>query len=99
MHLAATVGTPCVAIFAARNISRVWYPHGKQHWVTYHQVNCMGCGLVVHADEQLLGAVDGKQRGFELPLDDCGDRLQIGLVQLHFPDGSFGIGVIGTSLN
>jgi ADP-heptose:LPS heptosyltransferase len=45
MHLAATVGTPCVAIFAARNIPRVWYPHGKQHRVIYHEVNCMGCGL------------------------------------------------------
>ena len=45
MHLAATVGTPCVAIFAARNIPRVWYPHGSQHRVIYHAVNCMGCGL------------------------------------------------------
>ena len=45
MHLAATVGTPCVAIFAARNIPRVWYPYGAQHRVVYHAVNCMGCGL------------------------------------------------------
>ena len=45
MHLAATVGTTCVAIFAARNIPRVWYPHGTQHRVVYHAVDCMGCGL------------------------------------------------------
>ena len=45
MHLAATVGTTCVAIFAARNIPRVWYPHGKHHRVVYHKVDCMGCGL------------------------------------------------------
>lgn len=45
MHLAATVGTPCVAIFAARNIPRVWYPHGPQHRIVYHEVECMGCGL------------------------------------------------------
>ena len=45
MHLAATVGTPCVAIFAARNIPRMWFPHGKHHRVLYHEVNCMGCGL------------------------------------------------------
>ena len=45
MHLAATVGTPCVAIFAARNIPRVWFPHGEQHRVLYHEVDCMGCGL------------------------------------------------------
>ncbi len=45
MHLAAAVGTPCVAIFSARNIPRVWYPHGRQHRVIYHAVECMGCGL------------------------------------------------------
>ncbi len=45
MHLAATVGTTCVAIFAARNIPRVWYPYGAQHRVVYHRVECMGCGL------------------------------------------------------
>ncbi len=45
MHLAAAVGTPCVAIFAARNIPRVWFPHGAQHRVIYHEVDCMGCGL------------------------------------------------------
>lgn len=45
MHLAATVGTPCVAIFAARNLPRVWFPHGEQHRVLYHPVDCMGCRL------------------------------------------------------
>jgi ADP-heptose:LPS heptosyltransferase len=45
MHLAATVGTPCVAIFAARNLPRVWFPYGPNHRVLYHPVDCMGCGL------------------------------------------------------
>ena len=45
MHLAAAVGTPCVAIFAARNLPRVWFPYGKHHRVLYHPVDCMGCGL------------------------------------------------------
>lgn len=45
MHLAAAVGTTCVAIFAARNIPRVWFPHGASHRVLYHAVDCMGCGL------------------------------------------------------
>ncbi len=45
MHLAATVEVPCVAIFAARNIPRVWYPHGPGHKVIYHKVECAGCGL------------------------------------------------------
>jgi ADP-heptose:LPS heptosyltransferase len=45
MHLAAAVQTPCVAIFAARNKPRVWFPYGKQHHVVYHQTECWGCGL------------------------------------------------------
>jgi ADP-heptose:LPS heptosyltransferase len=45
MHLAAAVQTPCVAVFAARNIPRVWFPYGKQHRVVYHKVDCAGCGL------------------------------------------------------
>lgn len=45
MHLAAAVQTPCVAIFAARNIPRVWFPYGRQHRVVYHHVECAGCGL------------------------------------------------------
>ena len=45
MHLAAAVQTPCVAIFAARNIPRVWFPYGRQHRVLYHPVDCAGCEL------------------------------------------------------
>ncbi len=45
MHLAASVGTPVVAVFAARNIPRVWFPLGEQNEVVYHRVECWGCGL------------------------------------------------------
>ena len=45
MHLAAAVETPCVAIFAARNIPRQWFPYGEGHRILYHAVDCMGCGL------------------------------------------------------
>jgi heptosyltransferase III len=45
MHLAAAVQTPCVAIFAARNKPRVWFPYGERHQVVYHRVDCWGCGL------------------------------------------------------
>ena len=45
MHLAAAVGTPCVAVFAARNLPRQWFPVGRQHRVVYHRVECAGCGL------------------------------------------------------
>jgi heptosyltransferase-3 len=45
MHLAAAVQTPCVAIFAARNIPRIWFPYGTHHRIVYHRVECWGCEL------------------------------------------------------
>ncbi len=47
MHLAASVGTPCVAIFSARNYPGEWYPYGEGHTVLYHQTACFGCNLDV----------------------------------------------------
>jgi heptosyltransferase-3 len=44
-HLAASVATPCVAIFGSRNLPGRWFPYGKQHRVLYHRVSCQGCGL------------------------------------------------------
>jgi len=52
MHLAAAVGTRVVAIFAARNIPRQWFPFGKQHQVVYHRVECWGCGLETCIEQQ-----------------------------------------------
>jgi len=52
MHLAAAVQTPCVAIFAARNKPRVWFPYGRQHRVIYHRTDCWGCGLETCIVEQ-----------------------------------------------
>ncbi len=45
MHLAATVGTRCVAIFAARNRPKEWFPYGAGHRVLFHKVSCWNCGL------------------------------------------------------
>jgi len=45
MHLAATVGTPCVAVFSARNAPGVWFPRGDKHQVFYNKTECFGCGL------------------------------------------------------
>ena len=43
MHLAAAVGTPCVAIFSSRNLPGEWFPPGSQHHILYKAVHCMGC--------------------------------------------------------
>jgi heptosyltransferase-3 len=45
MHLAAAVGTPCVAIFAARNPPGQWFPLGEGHKAIYHRTDCADCGL------------------------------------------------------
>lgn len=45
MHLAASVGVTCVAIFSARDLPGKWYPYGAQHRVIYHQTDCFGCRL------------------------------------------------------
>ena len=45
MHVAATMGVPCVAIFSARAKPGEWFPHGSQHSVLYHQTPCWDCGL------------------------------------------------------
>ena len=47
MHLAASVGTPCVAIFSARTSPGVWFPYGDAHEVIYHKTHCFDCGLDV----------------------------------------------------
>lgn len=47
VHLAAAVGTPCVAIFSSRNLPGEWFPHGRQHRVLYSDVPCRGCRLEV----------------------------------------------------
>lgn len=74
MHLAASVGVPCVIAFSARGQKGVWYPAGDQHEIIYHAPPCAGCELVtcvvekrqcltsigVEEMEQALGRVLGR---------------------------------------
>jgi len=43
MHLAASVGTPCVCVFSARHFPRQWYPRGLNNKIIYHRTDCAGC--------------------------------------------------------
>jgi heptosyltransferase III len=52
MHLAAASGTPCVAVFAARNRPRTWFPWGDQHEIVYHRTDCWGCDLETCIEEK-----------------------------------------------
>ncbi|MFN2412833.1 MAG: glycosyltransferase family 9 protein [Pyrinomonadaceae bacterium] len=47
MHLAAAVGTRCVAIFAAVDWPGRWYPRGSGHKVFRRSVECEGCHSTV----------------------------------------------------
>jgi heptosyltransferase-3 len=79
MHLAAAVGTSCVAVFSARHLPRQWFPHGKGHRVIYHQVECRGCMLETCVEQrkkcivsigvdEVMDAVRAQMAGFEAPL-------------------------------
>lgn len=43
MHLAAVVGTPCVAIFAAIDWKNRWMPFGEKNVIFRKSVECEGC--------------------------------------------------------
>ncbi len=45
MHLAASVGVPCVIAFSARSLPGIGYPYGRDHLVLYHRTSCYGCNL------------------------------------------------------
>jgi ADP-heptose:LPS heptosyltransferase len=45
LHLAASVGTPCVGVYSARNPPGVWYPYGPNHRVLQRHPECENCGL------------------------------------------------------
>jgi len=45
MHVAATMGVPCVAIFSARAKPGEWFPRGENHAVFYRKIPCWDCGL------------------------------------------------------
>lgn len=44
-HLAASVGLPCIALYADRDPPGQWTPLGEGHVVLTHPVPCAGCGL------------------------------------------------------
>jgi asparagine synthase (glutamine-hydrolysing) len=46
MHLAAVVGTRCVAVFSAREWPGMWFPYGAGHRVFRSDIECEGCQLV-----------------------------------------------------
>jgi ADP-heptose:LPS heptosyltransferase len=52
MHLAAAAGTPCAAVFSARDWPGAWYPYGVPHRVFRAAIECEGCYLVECLDRR-----------------------------------------------
>ncbi len=52
MHLAAAAGTPCVALFSARDWPGAWYPYGVAQRVFRTALDCEGCYLVQCVERQ-----------------------------------------------
>jgi len=77
MHLAACMGVPCVAIFAARNLPGHWYPRGSHNRVIYHQTECYGCNLEVCITER-------KRCILSISVDEV-ETATLGLLQLKRP--------------
>jgi ADP-heptose:LPS heptosyltransferase len=82
MHLAAAVQTPCVALFAARNLPRVWFPFGDRHRVLYRPTSCAGCGLATCIVEQ-------KRCLTAISVDDVLAEIDIALSPLPLPPRRF----------
>ena len=53
MHLAASTGIPCVAIFSSRESPGSWYPYGEGHTVFRTPIACEGCMLVECVDRSM----------------------------------------------
>jgi ADP-heptose:LPS heptosyltransferase len=53
MHLAASMGVPCVAIFTSRDNRDTWSPWGEQHAVLRRELACSGCMLERCEREQM----------------------------------------------
>ena len=45
MHLAASAGAPCVAVFSALDYPGLWEPYGNRHIILRHDPPCCGCTL------------------------------------------------------
>jgi ADP-heptose:LPS heptosyltransferase len=59
MHMAAAVGTPCVATFSAQDWPGRWYPYGSGHIVLRQAVASEGCLLsVCDRDLQCLKLIE-----------------------------------------
>lgn len=69
MHLAASVGTRCVAVFSAIDWAGRWIPYGENHRIFRQTVPCEGClSEVCKFERECLTAID-ERKVFQACLD------------------------------
>jgi heptosyltransferase-3 len=69
MHVAAAVGTRCVAVFGAQYPARSWHPYGEGHVVLRHQPPCRNCFLTECIQYQSRCVTDTSVNDVQLACD------------------------------
>jgi ADP-heptose:LPS heptosyltransferase len=52
IHLASSVGVPCVGIYGSRNLPGIWFPLGQKNQILYTKIDCQGCQLSICSEKQ-----------------------------------------------
>jgi ADP-heptose:LPS heptosyltransferase len=97
MHLAASVGVPCVCVFSAIGLPGVWFPIGERNTVIYHQTECYGCGLetCVIMDKKCIRSVtvDEMEQAVDRALGPTAhtNREEIGAMTVLVAPGAEGV--------
>ncbi len=74
MHLAAAVGTPCVALFSAADRDGQWEPFGKGHKFFRRNVDCAGCRIDLCPRANLCLELIAPSEVFEACLEVIGNE-------------------------
>ncbi len=63
MHIAASMGLRCVAMFTSRENPGTWEPFGEGHAILRHELSCSGCMLTECVEQQMrcLDLIDVRQ--------------------------------------
>jgi ADP-heptose:LPS heptosyltransferase len=75
MHLAASAGLPCVAVFSHRAVGIGWFPYGVPFRIFQKDVPCKGCELTVCRSEGNRCLTEIK---IESVVDGCRELIESG---------------------
>ena len=81
MHLAASMGVPCVALFTSRDNRDTWSPWGEAHAVLRRDLPCSGC-MLERCEVERMRCLD------LISVDDVWAEVQPRLAALRTPENS-----------